>query len=521
MSVASPMPAKSGGKISPRLIILLLIAWALLTFHISSPWYGVQDSYRVWIPSAVRNYEIYGVDQIGLMVVRDSDPVENPADLYYYSHHPPLVAWIPAIVTQFTGFNELGVRYAFACATLLGIVALYVITRRLYNERIAWWAAAFYGLVPMVSYMGRVPGHDPLGLLAALLFTAVIINWLRQPNRARFLALLFLAWMAVWTAWPAVFIVAWVGLAAFLLGNRQQRIGVIGIGVLCVVALVVLLGSYQLQWDQSIDSLMEAFIWRTSEVSGVRESDPLTVSAYLGKLFIDIFVLITPGVLVMSILGLFTLRRRSSRTALVIVGALFLSGVSYLLVFRNASYIHDYYKVFLLPAMAIVAAMAWIHLRMRKPPHRVLRPVMDGMLLTTILMGLFVFGVLHYSAQQPEIDTIINNINTDATENDHLSVYFNYPGYDFSTGFDRVVKFYTYRRMDWNLPPAVALSNAESVDGRTLYYFCRNPDHEESVEEQQAEADLALLEGYPHEAIYEDHCFRYELSGDFDTNSDQ
>ncbi|MEQ8672049.1 MAG: glycosyltransferase family 39 protein [Aggregatilineales bacterium] len=514
----SSISAQSGGKFSIRLIVLLLIAWALLTFQLGSPWYGVQDSYRVWIPSAVRNYEIYGVDQIGLMVVRDSDPVNDIADLYIYSHHPPLLAWIPALLTQFTGFNELSVRYAFACATLLGIVAMYVITRRLYNDRVAWWAAAFYGLVPMVSYMGRVPGHDPLGLLAALLFTAVTINWLRQPNRARFLALLFLAWMAVWTAWPAVFMVAGVGLGAFFLGNMRQRIGVIGIGVWCIVALIVLLGSYQLQWDQSIDSLLDAFVWRTSEVSGVRDSDPLTISAYLGKLFIDIFVLITPGVLVMSILGLFPLRKRSSRTALVIVGALFFGGLSYLLAFRNASYIHDYYKVFLLPSMAIVAAIAWVYLRMRKPPHRVLRPVMDGMLLTTVLLGLFVFGVLHYSAHQPEIDAIIDSINTASSEDDHLSVYFNYPGYDFPTGMDRVVKFYTFRRMDWNMPPEEVLANAQANEGRTLYFFCRNPDHEESIEEQQAEDDLALLEAYPHEAIYEDHCVRYELGA---TNTDQ
>lgn len=364
----------------------------------------------------------------------------------------------------------------------------------------------------MVSYMGRVPGHDPLGMAASLLFAAVAINWIRKPTRARYLALLFLAWMSVWTAWPAVFIVAWAGLGMMLLGNNRQRLEVIGIGVFCVIAFVALMGSYQLQWDQSIDSLLDAFVWRTSDVEGRRDSEALTMSAYFGKFFLDIFVLITPGVLVMSIMGLFILRKRSSRTALVFVGALFMAGLTYQLAFRNASYIHDYYKVFMLPSMAIVAAVAWITLRMRRPPHRLLRPVMDGMLLTTIMIGAFVFGVLHYSSHQPEIATIIETINTRATEDDHVSVYFNYPGYDFSTGFDRVVKFYTFRALDWSQTPAQALETAQAQDNPTLYFFCRNPDHQMVAAEQQAQEELELLEIFPHEAIYEDHCFLYRIS---------
>jgi hypothetical protein len=80
----------------PRaLIVLLLVAWALLMFRANAPYFGDQDAYRVWVASAVQNFEIYGLEQTGGMMTRNSGPNE-PDELLFYSHHPPMLAWVPA-----------------------------------------------------------------------------------------------------------------------------------------------------------------------------------------------------------------------------------------------------------------------------------------------------------------------------------------------------------------------------------------------------------------------------------------
>ncbi len=502
---------RKSSRIPLKVLVLLLVVWGILTFRLGAPWYGVQDSFRVWIASAVRNYEIYGVDEIGLMVTRDSAPVEDPDDLYIYSHHPPLLAWMPALLTQFVGYHELGIRFGFAAVTLIGCVALYVLTRRLTNERVAWWALIFYSLVPMTSYMGRIPGHDPLGMTAGLLFGAVIINWLRVPNRARLLVLLMCAWLAVWSAWPGVFIVAGMGLAAFMLGNNRQRLAVVGMGFVTIIAFVVLMISYQLQWDGAIDSIMDAFIWRTSDAAGFSDAPSFSWAEFISKMFIDLLFFASPALLVFSVIGIFPLRKHGSRQAIIFVAMLFLAGLGYQLVFRNASYIHDYYKFFMIPAMAILCALAIVHIRFGRKTHRFARPAIDAVLLVSVVSGIAVLGILHYSGQQPRIDAIIETIDTQASPEDDVIVRFNYPGYELSTGYNRVVKFYLFRELDWGLTPNAVITSAEQASSRTLYIFCQNPDHEMSADEQRAQDDLALLADFPQQFIYEDECTLYRI----------
>lgn len=89
-----------------RLILLLLLVWGLLVIRLDAPWYGLQEAPRTWVPAGVRNYQTYGLEATGLMVIRNTDPAD-PADFQYYSHHPPLIIWLPALIAIPVGFNEV------------------------------------------------------------------------------------------------------------------------------------------------------------------------------------------------------------------------------------------------------------------------------------------------------------------------------------------------------------------------------------------------------------------------------
>lgn len=491
----------SPSKVPAKLVILLIVTWALLMIRLSAPWYGVQDSFRVWVASAVRNFSLYNPEIIGLMITRDAAPVEDPHDLQFYSHHPPGIVWVPALVTKVVGFHELGVRFGFVCSTMIGIAAFYVLTRRLIGEKYAWWATFFYALTPFVAYHGRVPGQDPLGMTAALLFGVVMLNWLRQPTRGRYLALLTFAGLAVWSAWPGVFIVAGFGLAGFLLGSSRQRLQMVFVGAFSALALVILMVFYQLQWSESIDSILEAFSWRSSSVFLRPNSRSFTVFEYLAVTLRFVIVLGTPTLLIFAILGALAWRRHISRRATIITGILFAAGLSYQLVFRNASFLHDFYWVFIIPPMAIAASVFVVNSKDVTSKYRLLRPLIDGLLLSFLLASAYELWLMHGYARQPMLDAIIETINVDVSSDDVLLGYVEAQGYSTFTGHDRVIEFYTFRPLEWDVLYQDALTIAQETDKPITYIYCAWEIPKE-------------LEPYPREAFLGTYCSRIRFNGE-------
>lgn len=452
-----------------RLVVLLVVIWGLLIIRLGAPWFGVQEAARIWVLAGVRNYDLYGLEATGGMVIRDLGPADT-TDFAYYTHHPPTIIWYPYAMSQLSGFNDLSVRYVFVAATMIAVAAFYVFVRRLYGERMAWWATAFYGLVPMMAYYGRVPNHDLLGMAVAMIYAAVIVNWLRQPNRPRLLLLILLAWMAVWSAWTTVFFIAFIGISAMVVGRREHRLTVIGLGGVTILAFITLMLFYQSQWDGAIDSLIEVFGWRASNLSDDVNSQPFTAFEFLWTTLVHIGVFVTLGVTVMSFWGVLYLRRHRSRQAVALVMGLFLSAAFYQLVFRNASFVHDYYKLTFVPVMAISAAAAWVYARQDDRIGRWARPVLDALLVVSILSGGAWLAWLHNTGNRPTTQAIIDVINTETTQDDVLLTHLE--------GRDLVfpLAYYTFRDIDQAVSYPEALSLAEMSDQRVIYIHCPEVD---------------------------------------------
>lgn len=433
--------------------LLLLFIWGLLSYRLSTSLFGNQDAGRIWIASSVLNYERYGLENTGLMVIRNIEPT-TPDRFFIYTHHPPLVTWLPALFTRLVGFHELGIRWVFAAATLLGAAGFYSLVRRMYGATVAFWALAVYGLVPMVSYFGRVAGHDPLGMMAALLFGAVLARWLDRPTRGRYRALLLLASLAVWTAWPGVFFVAWLGLGAMVLGQRRHRVGVLGIGLACVVAFVVMMGFYQLQWSGAIQSLIDSFVYRSSDVRWTLGSATFTLPEFFEVNLRHLRVYTTDGVLLLALLGLLVLRRYGNRSGNVLLLALLLGGLSYLLVFRNAAFIHDYYKWVLIPAVAVSAALAWVYLpRLLPGPRRVYQLALLVVAGWAVAQGGAQFAALHRSGVRPALEAVIALVR-DNTAQDAIVYTNSRSPWDFVFP----IEYYAYR----DLVESTSLVDAEA-----------------------------------------------------------
>jgi hypothetical protein len=448
-----------------RLVLLFIGVWAVLFIRIDAPWYGIQEAPRIWIPAAVRNYDLIGTETIGWMIVRN----EGPADLdnlAYYPRHPPLLVWIPAVMTKLFGFHELTIRYTFIALMLLTLAVFFALVRRLYDNRIAWWATVFYAITPAVLYYGRVPGYNIPGMLEVLLFALVLFSWLRYPKRIHWVILALLAWLAAWTAWTAVFFVGVLGVTALLIGQRRHRVGVVGLGIVSVIGCVSVMAYYQTQWPTTLENLANAFLWRTSSASDDPGTAPFTVGQWVWVTFVHTTALFTPGLLVLSVWGVRSLWIRGTSLANAITVALFVGAFGYFVVFRNASYVHDYYKTTLVPSLSIAAAAAWVYLRSEPRLQRFVRPLLDGLLLLSLVSGVVLLAILHRSGDRPWIGPVVETLTIHTTETD--TIWTNLAGKDQLMP----LRFYAYRQIEENLSYADALTQAQADEEPLYYIWC-------------------------------------------------
>lgn len=345
-------------RIPIALLFILLASWGLMLINIDLPWWEQGSDNGAWISGAVRNYERYGALDIGFVQILNYEPA-TPDTYDYYMHHPPMIVWQTYLTSQFFGFHEASFRYLATIMTLISSTAMYVLIRRLTrNESQALWGTAIYALTPMMLFYGRMPNHEAPALAFVLLLLAVLVNLSYRVTRYRVLAILGLIFLCAWTAWA---VLIFIGLAGFWLlwlsPKRNWRL-FLGFGVATVGAVVLLIIYYQSQYADTLNDLLSVFVHRTSDQQLSRGSASFTMIEFLWQNFVHTITLYTPSLLFLMGIGWILARGRGTRRANSMIIVLLGSAVVYFLVFRNATYIHNYYKIYLAPFFALSASFA-------------------------------------------------------------------------------------------------------------------------------------------------------------------
>jgi Dolichyl-phosphate-mannose-protein mannosyltransferase len=448
--------------VSLRIVVLFILFWILWTARLGAKFYGEQDSYRTWIPAAVRNYDIYDYDTIGLMIVR-SAYLDDAGKLSVYSHHPPLMVWLPRLLALVAGINEVSIRFVFVAATLIGAAAFYTLVKHLYGEKMAFWAMFFFSITPFMTYFETSYGPDPLGFMAFLLFAAIFTHWIKRPTRRRFIGLVSTTILATWSAWPAVIFVGVMGICGLFFGRRQQRIGIVVLGIVAVTSIAVMLLLYQYWWAGSFESLMQAFVWRTSTATFTEGSASFTMVEWFSRNLMDIVAFGTLGLLLLSFIGVFFLFKQGTRYANALTLSLLLAALIYFGAFRNATFIHHFYKAYTIPAMAISAAASVVYRRRWYP--RIMRPAVDGLILACVVQSIYILILLVGTTNEPSLTHVIDYINGLQNRPERIVVTF----IDVNTGSENAVEYYTMHPIDWTIGlDEIVLTPDETV----LYILC-------------------------------------------------
>lgn len=214
-------------------------------------------------------------------------------------YHPPFFPLVEALFNGVFGINAWSSRLAVLAFALVGVVAWYKLTARIFDHTIAFWSSLLLVTTPFVVQWGWYTMSD-IPLLSMVLVTGYAFYRYTETDRPAYLYLTALLFgMAVWTKQTAVFILVWFALYALFTGKtlvylrRKECWLAIGIGVLLVAPLAVItvwLGKVNL----------------AQSVGSVESNMPSRLSWHNLSLYPKLLATaqLTPPILILSMLGL-------------------------------------------------------------------------------------------------------------------------------------------------------------------------------------------------------------------------
>jgi hypothetical protein len=449
---------------------ILLLAWLLLTINLGGAWVGHQDNNGAWISASVLNFQRHGFLTLkGLPTVDTTLTLANPP--LFYTSHPPIAVWMPTALVSLTGYHEAVMRFLFAALTLLGAAVLYCLAHALRGAAFARWTLLFYAAMPMTAFFGRMPDHEAPALLWLLLFALSLTAFIKHGRRRQLALLALLCAVQAWTAWGGL-IGVWVLCAAGMLLDRQRAPALIGVALIGGTAAAAVLVYYQSAWPGTFDELLWKLSWRTSAQSGLAGSASFSGAEFLVRLAMRFVTLCTPMIAVLSLIGVLRAQPEggdggAGRLARALPLALIVGGLAFVLVFRNASYIHDYYLIYVTPGVALLAAGA-MHITAGMWGARWLRPLVLALTLMIPLGTVHYLRQLHSGGADVKPLEVADGLARHTQPDDTIYASTPYVG--------MAIELYAARVVHYEIPPDQARRSATSIPGRVYYLMCGEPD---------------------------------------------
>ena len=372
----------SGGRrrllVSTSFALIFISGLCLRCNSLTTRWSGGPRSFNGAFYSIIaRNYLRYGFLESRFQPVMDTFP--DPENLRYYLHHPPLLGLLTACSFRFLGESELSARILPILFSAANLLLVFLLIRGPWGTQTALLGMFFAAFFTMAAFYG--PQVEVFGSMVLFFILASYMcyrRWLSTSDRRGLglsLALFALAMATAWTGYLTLLLVAIEttrrrkGLRHYLrclLPYIALAVSMFGLHLLGIWSVTgnVLGGEWvpSLLFRLNIGTRAQAYTFSLLEYA-------VRIKGYL----VGYFGL---PALIVAVVGTVSLKSRGqhqnedSRRALVLNLAVL--GCLYPIVFTNASYIHDYSVLNLVPLLALLAAVGTARLldtlaRWRKP----------------------------------------------------------------------------------------------------------------------------------------------------------
>jgi 4-amino-4-deoxy-L-arabinose transferase-like glycosyltransferase len=352
------------------IVSLLVLAVVLRAWDFAALW---PDDYRGWgaafYSNVARNHITFGFAETKGAMVPTLNP-RNPSEFDFYVDHPPMLGWLLAGSFTVFGYSDWSARLVPLLFSLAVLPVLYAVVRKHYNTGIAVGFLALMAVLPMaVQYGTFVDVQGPIVFFFCMLMLLAYQRFTERPAWSNIGGLLGAFLLGALTDWPAYYLVA-ILFVHYLLSVRQKDLRILLLPAAAVLAglAFILYQNYVLSGRLSLNVhyMLNAFLFRAGtemETSIGQASGHLTTGGWFNtvvfkfwpKLF-TIPCLVMAGLWLLAVMAKAAARRFSGADQLFLIFLVF--GGIHIAIFRQGAAVHEFWSYYLLPAVALGAALA-------------------------------------------------------------------------------------------------------------------------------------------------------------------
>jgi 4-amino-4-deoxy-L-arabinose transferase-like glycosyltransferase len=344
-------------------IAIVVLAGACMLPGLAAPWVGHHDWNGALWSLFARNFLRYGYADLHFGHAYFAGPL--PEQVWYYTHHSPLITIVLTELYRVFGIHEAVARTAAVAAALVAAGLFYVLVRDYFDEATAVAALVVYALCPMHLYFGRMYNHEVFALLGILLCLHAYRRWARSGSRAALAAVASSLALATATAWPAYYLAALLPLHHRFTAVGPRRTGTLLATLLGVSLLtfgVFLAHGYWLAGGELFSELLANVhkAWFSNQLDWGPEFT--NAEFFREEMTRSLSLFTRPAVALAALgatytLGTAAIERRLDAAA-GLLALLLAFGIAHVLLFRQDAMVHDYYLYYLLPGTALAAGVA-------------------------------------------------------------------------------------------------------------------------------------------------------------------
>ncbi len=339
--------------------VFMLLGAAVRSYGIRDPWVQGHIGWSGYRSGNIaRNYVRLGYIETRLGPVRDVGPIRPQR--FTYDDHPPMVYWLTSISYHLFGVSEWSATLVPILCSSASVGLLFMLVLRLWGLSVASLAAAFMVLVPMDAYYGRMVDHEAPTLLFSLLAFYLYTLWRKSRSAEHLIGIFASLILAMLSDFPGYFVAPWLATYHILTERRRNGRWSLAIPLLVSGPLFFLLWALYLRWlSGSFDILTSRFAIRTVGGWGPWVFTP---AEWYRLEFQRIRELYTPTLMLLCVAWVIfaiwdaVYKRDLERHAFV--GMLAGFGVTYLVLFPQNAYQHDFVAYYLTPFFCIASAWA-------------------------------------------------------------------------------------------------------------------------------------------------------------------
>ena len=341
----------------------LLIAAAFQTWFfcrtVDKPWTDNADfNGAVWSQAAHNFLHAGLVETAGVPAPFHYGPLPIPSE-QYYCHHPSFLAFMVTSAFFLFGEHEWTARLVPILYSTVSLFILWFIVKSCLGSKVATFAAAIFAALPMQLHWGQLVNFEPCTLTWILVGFLGLRYW-ERTGRRRWAGLMMLGFvLCTLTSWLGCFMVALL-CVHFLIFDREKH----GRIALMLLAFSLLFGGlFLLQISHvrpdAMRELADAFSLRFSHKINLHS---FTFQEWMVRALNSWNKQIPFPFVVLALMGVVHCIRHGSESEGLrwlgwLCGSVFLMNAIYVVVFRNASYIHDYAFFYFVVPVAMMAGV--------------------------------------------------------------------------------------------------------------------------------------------------------------------